>query len=114
MQRRITVVLTLSLVSSVALATSCGTSAEHAPNAVDAGADGGGQSGPIPDAGAVVGQLDGAPKTALPPLPALTNVVVTERDDSVGIDFDPVDNAVDYRSIRCRATATSRRTPTGR
>ena len=37
------------------------------------------------------------PATALPPLPALTNVVATEREDSVGIDFDPVDDAVDYR-----------------
>jgi len=33
----------------------------------------------------------------LPPLPALTNVVATLREDSVGIEFDPVDDAVDYR-----------------
>jgi hypothetical protein len=44
-----------------------------------------------------VGQLDGAPSTALPALPPLTNVVATPRDDSVGIDFDPFDDAVDYR-----------------
>jgi hypothetical protein len=43
------------------------------------------------------GQLDGSPSTSLPPLPTLTNVVVTSREDSVGIDFDPVDGAVDYR-----------------
>jgi hypothetical protein len=104
MQRRIPVVLTLSLFSSlivVAVATSCGSSSsgEHAgtPDAGAVGLDGPAQSGPIPDAGGIVGQLDGAPPTALPPLPALTNVVVTERDDSVGIDFDPVDTAVDYR-----------------
>jgi hypothetical protein len=35
--------------------------------------------------------------TALPPLPELTNVVVTVREDSVGVDFDPVEGAVDYR-----------------
>ena len=104
MQRRIPVVLTLSLFSSLivmAVATSCGSSSsgEHAgtPDAGAGGLDGPAQSGPIPDAGGIVGQLDGAPPTALPPLPALTNVVVTERDDSVGIDFDPVDTAVDYR-----------------
>jgi hypothetical protein len=48
--------------------------------------------------GGWVGQLDGAPDVNLgPPLPTLTNVTAVERDDSVGIDFDPVDNAVDYR-----------------
>ncbi|MEO7035138.1 MAG: hypothetical protein ABI548_14570 [Polyangiaceae bacterium] len=35
--------------------------------------------------------------TKLPVLPRLTNVVGTLRDDSVGIDFDPVDGALDYR-----------------
>jgi hypothetical protein len=36
--------------------------------------------------------------TALPPVPGtLTNVVTTVTGDSVGIDFDPVDDAVDYR-----------------
>lgn len=45
-----------------------------------------------------VGQMDGGPgNTALPSLPQLTNVVATEREDSVGIDFDPVDGAIDYR-----------------
>ena len=42
-------------------------------------------------------QLDAAPDNDLGPLPMLTNVTAVERDDSVGIDFDPVDNAVDYR-----------------
>jgi hypothetical protein len=51
---------------------------------------------PAPEA-SVVGALDGAPATNLPPLPELTNVIALERDDSVGIDFDPVDDAVDYR-----------------
>jgi hypothetical protein len=96
MQRRIPVVLTMSIVSSLALAISCGSSSDHA-TALDGGTEAGAQSGSMPDAGAIVGQLDGAPQTALPPLPTLTNVVVTERDDSVGIDFDPVDDAVDYR-----------------
>lgn len=50
-----------------------------------------------PDVGTRVGQLATGPKTALPVLPMLTNVVATQRDDSVGIDFDPVDDAVDYR-----------------
>jgi hypothetical protein len=47
--------------------------------------------------GTIVTQLTTAPTTALPTLPPLTNVNALERDDSVGIDFDPVDNAVDYR-----------------
>jgi hypothetical protein len=45
----------------------------------------------------VVGQLDGAPPTKLPPLPALSGVVVTENDDSASIVFDPYPGAVDYR-----------------
>jgi hypothetical protein len=50
-----------------------------------------------PEAGLSGGQLDAAPDSNLPPLPALTNVQTTQREDSVGIDFDPVDDAVDYR-----------------
>ncbi len=51
-----------------------------------------------PPAGSSVSQLDASPEnTGLPPLPTLTNVVATQREDSVGIDFDPVDDAVDYR-----------------
>jgi hypothetical protein len=66
--------------------------------ATDAGADHGTlkQDSGL-DSGPSVGQLDGSLDTALPPLPALTNVVAIEREDSVGIDFDPVDDAVDYR-----------------
>jgi hypothetical protein len=45
----------------------------------------------------VVSQLDGAVDANLGLLPPLTNVTGTEREDSVGIDFDPVDNAIDYR-----------------
>jgi len=37
------------------------------------------------------------PPTRLPPLPGLTNVVATQREDSAGVDFDPVEGAVDYR-----------------
>ena len=37
------------------------------------------------------------PDVGLPALPQLTNVTATEREDSVGIDFDPVDGAKDYR-----------------
>ena len=37
------------------------------------------------------------PSTRLPPLPALTNVVAVQREDSAGIEFDPVEGAVDYR-----------------
>ncbi len=44
-----------------------------------------------------ISQLPPGVTTMLPPLPAMTNVVATERDDSVGIDFDPVNGAVDYR-----------------
>jgi len=99
MQRRIPIVVTLVVasLSLMAIATSCSSSGAHANAMADGVTDAGAQTGPIPDAGAVVGQLDGAPPTALPPLPALTNVVVTQRDDSVGIDFDPVDDAIDYR-----------------
>jgi hypothetical protein len=50
-----------------------------------------------PTVAGTVGQLDGGPSTKLPPLPALTNVTATEREDSVGIDFDPFDGAIDYR-----------------
>jgi hypothetical protein len=85
----------LGLVSALGVATACSTKEGAQSNA---GGDGGSGSGdgstsPVSDAGA----LDGAPATALPPLVPLTNVVTTEREDSVGIDFDPVDNAVDYR-----------------
>jgi Repeat of unknown function (DUF5648) len=42
--------------------------------------------------------VDGtAVTTKLPQLPGLTNVVGTLREDSIGIDFDPVDGAIDYR-----------------
>jgi len=96
------------VLSVVALALSpvlaCSSSAGH-----DGAADGGslGDGAVFADAGAtgdgggdtgiVVGQLDAAPDTNLPPLPTLTNVTAVERDDSVGIDFDPIDNAIDYR-----------------
>ncbi len=56
-----------------------------------------GPTSPAPSTGTQVPALATAPATALPTLPSLTNVVATEREDSVGIDFDPVDKAVDYR-----------------
>ncbi len=52
---------------------------------------------PAPGGGVTVGQLTQAPSSKLPTLPQLTNVVALEREDSVGIDFDPVDDAIDYR-----------------
>src|SRR5271155_5179469 len=75
----------------------------NGPGGAGAGSDGGaggGYDGAVLDGGLLyptVGQLDAAPPTNLPPLPKLTNVTATEREDSVGIDFDPVDTAVDYR-----------------
>jgi hypothetical protein len=57
-----------------------------------------GPPGPSPEGGTqpTVTQASGVafPGTALP---ELTNVLAVERPDSVGIDFDPVDDAVDYR-----------------
>ena len=83
----------------------CGThSAAGAPGtdaSLASGADGslfqGAWDGGHLNIGPLAEQLDGGPDTSLPPLPPLTNVVVLQRPDSVGIDFDPVDNAVDYR-----------------
>lgn len=75
-----------------------------APGDASASGDGPGMVGPgsidgsAPSNGVVVSQVDGGlGDTGLPPLPSLTNVLTTQREDSVGIDFDPVDNAVDYR-----------------
>jgi hypothetical protein len=103
-RERLLFVVTAGLsLASLALAVACGSSTSSDAASKDggnAGSEGGVVApgdGSTPDAGPIVGQLDGAPMTALPPLPPLTNVVVTEREDSVGIDFDPVDDAVDYR-----------------
>src|SRR5206468_1841109 len=55
---------------------------------------------PVDLGGATSGVGGEAPpqQTALPPVAtAFTNVVPTVWGDSVGIDFDPVDGAVDYR-----------------
>jgi hypothetical protein len=61
--------------------------------------DGAGGSTNQPDGGGTggVGQIDGGVPTELPPVPAMTNVVAVENDDSVSISFDPVDGAKDYR-----------------
>ena len=76
------------------LASACGShkgSPAAAPEDFPDGAGG-------PEDGGTVGQIDGGlANTGLPTLPELVNVVGTEREDSVGIDFDPVDDAVDYR-----------------
>ena len=63
-------------------------------------ADGAPASSPPPQVGFVVGALSAATSPDTfdgSALPQLTNVIATQREDSVGIDFDPVDNAVDYR-----------------
>ncbi len=52
---------------------------------------GGGDARTPPDSGVVT------VVSALPPLPEMINVTLTQREDSVGIDFDPVEGAVDYR-----------------
>jgi hypothetical protein len=55
---------------------------------------------PSPDAAGATGvvfAIDGGVTTKLPPLPPLANVVATENDDSVSINFDPVEGALDYR-----------------
>jgi hypothetical protein len=54
-------------------------------------------NGTIAEASIGMTPMNAEPPTKLPPLPALTNVVATQREDSVGIDFDPVEGAVDYR-----------------
>jgi hypothetical protein len=50
-----------------------------------------------PGAGAQVGVTTAPPSTVLPQIAGLTNVVAQQREDSVGVDFDPVEGAVDYR-----------------
>ena len=56
-----------------------------------------GGTSPAPDSGEMGGALDAAPPTSLPALPTMSNVTTVQREDSVGIDFDPIDDAVDYR-----------------
>lgn len=81
------------------IAVGCGGSAHSKGGSGAGSADDteGGPTSPAPEGGLVVGALDAAPTSALPPLPSLTNVTAIEREDSVGIDFDPVDDAIDYR-----------------
>jgi hypothetical protein len=69
---------------------------------------GGGQPPPVSDAMApdtTIGQVSA--DSGLPDLPTLTNVVATQREDSVGIDFDPVTDAVDYRVYPLPALGTA-------
>jgi hypothetical protein len=80
--------LILTIGTTGAVVAACGS--KGAPAAATGSAGAGGDH--------VTTQLEGGPPdTGLPPLPQLTNVVAVEREDSVGIDFDPIDNAVDYR-----------------
>jgi hypothetical protein len=112
MPGRFFVGMALVVAAAVPLALACSSSVHDASHAQDGGgitvspdgatsedggAPGDGSVSPGADTGQVVGQLDGAPDTNLGPLPPLVNVTATEREDSVGIDFDPVDKAVDYR-----------------
>jgi len=66
-----------------------------------AGGGSGGTSGAHDGGPAGLPKVPGTPdtsvKTALPPLPALTNVTATAIDDNVSIHFDPIDGAKDYR-----------------
>src|SRR5450432_3868763 len=56
-----------------------------------------GSGGSTAAAGTGTGGSATGVKTALLPLPALTNVVAKTVDDDVSITFDPVDGARDYR-----------------
>jgi len=76
-------------IGSIFVACSSGSHSPAAP---------GGPGSTDPGVGVVIGQLDAGPAGNLGgTLPMLTNVTATQREDSVGIDFNPVDNAVDYR-----------------
>jgi hypothetical protein len=70
--------------------------------ALTAGCAGGGHISkpavPIPIGSSNTVTADGTTvTTTLPKLPQLTNVIGTLREDSVGVNFDPVDGAKDYR-----------------
>jgi hypothetical protein len=81
------------LALSGATTFACGTDSADTGGSGGSGAHGGGNAG---DSG-VVGQLDGGVPTKLPEVPAMTNVVAAQNDDSATIRFDPVDGARDYR-----------------
>ena len=78
-------------------ASACGGGSDKG----NGGSGGGGSSSPgtpIQLGSTTVVGVDGSSvNTALPSLPGLTNVLGTLREDSVGISFDPVDGATDYR-----------------
>jgi len=77
--------------------TDGGRGSGSGPAPRDAGSFGDSATSSSPDNKHVVTQLDAAVGANMGSLPPLTNVTATEREDSVGIDFDPIDNAVDYR-----------------
>ncbi len=84
-----------AVVAPCVLGEACGSSPASKGSA---GAGATGPTSPPPGQGNNVGQVEGGvPDSGLPSLPELTNVVATQREDSVGIDFDPVDDAMDYR-----------------
>jgi hypothetical protein len=84
-----------------------GTKGDDAPaqpssgGAVSAGGSvsqtGGATGTPLGGGGSGGGGMIVNPDTALPPLPAMTNVTASVVDDNVKIGFDPFDGARDYR-----------------
>jgi hypothetical protein len=99
------IVAALVAISCSSTATTFGPAGRDGgpPSTVEAGSVPAGGDGAVSAVGgdaaaSTVGQVDGGvPDSGLPPLPPLANVVGVLREDSVGIDFDPVDEAVDYR-----------------
>jgi hypothetical protein len=94
--------LGVGLIASATAAAGCGSHAvgRSSPSdgtGTDASTRASPDAGSNPKEGAMVGALDAGVRTGLPPLPAMTNVVAVENDDSVSIKFEPVDGARDYR-----------------
>jgi hypothetical protein len=92
--------LTLVAVLCALHALGCGTKSSSQHESGEGGASGlgpgtvGTSDAEAPDTS--TGQIE-IGDSGLPDLPPLTNVVALQREDSVGIDFDPVEGAVDYR-----------------
>jgi hypothetical protein len=91
--------LLVFLCASQVLACGSKPAADHASSDGGPSAPDGGSPSTVTDAQAPdtsTGQV-AVGDSGLPDLPELTNVVATQREDSVGINFDPVAGAVDYR-----------------
>ena len=75
------------------------SAASGSGSSANAGAGSGGSSGGGSEPGlpVVPGEPDTSVQTALPPLPTMVNVRASAIDDSVGIEFDPIEGAKDYR-----------------